>query len=321
MPEVNDPRLIVGTETRDDAAVWRLDEDRALVATTDFFTPVVDDPYTFGQIAAANALSDVYAMGGKPLFALNVLGFPYEELDKEIMAAILRGGADKAREAGIPIAGGHSVDDKEPKYGLVVIGEVHPEAVWGNGGAQPGDLLVLTKPLGVGVLTTAIKRGLASASELEAVVECMVELNRDAARAAQALEADGAIHAATDVTGYGLLGHLREMVEASPGVRATIYASKVPVLSGARAHAEAGAVPGGSRKNEEFVGEVVDYDPGVDGVTRSLLCDAQTSGGLLFAVHPDEAASLIASLEAAGTLAAVEIGSFEAAAAGILVLP
>ena len=285
------------------------------MATTDFFTPVVDDPRAFGAIAAANALSDVYAMGGRPLFALNLLAFPVGRLGLDVVREIMAGGADKAREAGIPIAGGHTIDDAEPKYGLVVIGEVHPDRIWRNGGARAGDRLVLTKPLGVGILTTAIKRGTATPEQIEAVTTVMAALNRVAAEVAHGLGA--AIHAATDVTGYGLLGHLREMVEASDGVGAVVEAGRVPLLDGARELAAAGTAPGGSRSNLAYVSDISELS-GVDPVTALLLADAQTSGGLLLAVDPSAADGLVGALADAG-VAGAQIGGFRAGPPTILV--
>jgi len=316
VPIMDAPDLLEGLARKDDAAVWRLDDERAIVATTDFFTPIVDDPWAFGAIAAANALSDVYAMGGRPLFALNLLAFPVDTLGRDVLRGILAGGAAKAREAGIPIAGGHSIDDKEPKYGLVVIGEVHPGRIWRNAGARPGDRLVLTKPLGVGVTTTAIKRGLATESQIAAVTDLMATLNRTAAEVAAGF--GDAIHAATDVTGFGLLGHLREMVEATGGIDCTVRAGDVPILLGAEEAARAGAIPGGSRRNASHVSDIIEYS-GVDDVASLLLADAQTSGGLLLAVEPAAAVDLIAALEAAGTPAAADVGAFDAGSGRIRV--
>ncbi len=309
-----DPAVLVGTETRDDAAVYRLDAEKALVCTTDFFTPVVDDPYDFGRIAAANALSDVYAMGGTPIFALNLVGFPARTLPMELLGQILEGGNTIAREAGIPILGGHSIDDPEPKYGMVAIGLVHPDRVWRNGGARPGDLLVLTKPLGIGVLTTAIKRELASDAEIEAAVRSMTTLNRAAADALHEVEAS--VHAVTDVTGYGLLGHLLEMVDAS-GCRARIDVAAIPILDGARAHAERGAIPGGSKANLESAAPRVTFAPTVDALTQLLLADAQTSGGLLAAIAPEALPALTDAAARRGVPVLAVIGRFEAGDPGV----
>jgi selenium donor protein len=285
---VDDPAVLVDASTADDAAVYRLDEDRALVVTADFFTPIVDDPYDFGRIAAANALSDIYAMGARPLLALNLVAFPRALLGRGILEAIVRGGGEVARAAGVAVVGGHSIDDPEPKYGLCVVGEVHPEQVVRNAGARPGDLLVLTKPLGTGVVATAIKAGAAPAAAVEAAVASMTALNR---AAADAMRRHGA-HACTDVTGYGLLGHLRELATAS-GVSARVNAPAVPFLPHARELAAAGHVPGGTRRNLEDLDGFVDWGE-TDPVTRTILADAQTSGGLLVALAPDAARALVA---------------------------
>lgn len=300
------PDLLVGTETGDDAAVWRLDADRALVATTDFFTPVVDDARTWGRIAATNAVSDVYAMGGRPLFALNIVAWPNEVLPAEMLGEVLAGGADVGRECGFAVVGGHSIDDPEPKYGLAVVGEVHPDRILTNAGLRPGDALVLTKPLGVGIATTAVKAGTASSNLLDAAVATMCTPNATAAAAAVAAGATGC----TDVTGFGLLGHLRKMASAS-GVDAEIHVDAVPLLPGAREQADAGIVPGGTRRNREWVGEVLDIAPGVSETDVVLLADAQTSGGLLFGAEPERAAAAVAELREQGLEAAV-IGRAEA---------
>ena len=284
------PQLLVGTETGDDAAVWRLDAERALVATTDFFTPVVDDARTWGRIAAQNAVSDVYAMGGRPLFALNLVAWPVEQLGTELLAEVLAGGAEIGAEAGFAVVGGHSVDDPEPKYGLAVIGEVHPDRILTNAGLRAGDALVLTKALGVGVATTAIKTGAAGPEVLEAAVASMTASNAPAARAAVAAGATGC----TDVTGYGLLGHLAKMAAAS-GMDAEIDVAAVPFLPRTRELAADGAVPGGSRRNRDWVLPVLDA-AGCTELDVQLLADAQTSGGLLFGATPDRAAAAVATL-------------------------
>ena len=296
--------LIVGIETGDDAAVWRLDAARALVATTDFLTPVVDDPYTWGRIAAQNAVSDVYAMGGRPLFALNLVAWPTAELPATMLAEVLAGGAAVGAESGFAVVGGHSVDDPEPKYGLAVVGEVHPDRVLTNTGLRPGDALVLTKPLGIGVVTTAIKRGSAPAALAAAAVEVMTASNAAAAAAAVAAGATGA----TDVTGFGLLGHLAKMAAAS-GVDVELDVAAVPVLSGVRELAAAGVVPGGTHRNAEWVGAVL--DPGGYGeLDVLLLADAQTSGGLLFGAAPDRARAAVSRLGgAAAVVGTVRAGS------------
>ena len=303
MPVATDPRILVDASSRDDAAVIQVAPDRAIVATVDFFTPVVDDPYDFGRIAAANAFSDVYAMGATPLLALNLVSWPREALPFELLGEVLRGGADVAREAGAFVLGGHSVDDPEPKYGMVAIGEVHPHRIVRNAGARAGDVLVLTKPIGTGVLTTALKRDLLSEADLAPAVAAMTTLNAGGARAMVAVGA----HAATDVTGFGLLGHLHTLLEAS-GAAAELQAAAVPLLPRAREAAERGAVPGGTSRNAESLAAAVDYAAGVDATTRVLLADAQTSGGLLIAVAPDRENRLVAALTREATPAAAVIG-------------
>ena len=268
--------------------------------------PVVEDAETFGAVAAANALSDIFAMGARPIFALNVVNFPREALPLEYLEVILRGGAAVATEAGVPILGGHSVDDPELKYGLVAIGTVHPERVITNAGARPGDLLVLTKPLGIGVVTTAIKADRVDERVIEQAVRVMTTLNRVAAETM----VDVGVNAATDVTGFGLLGHLWEVVRAS-GVGARVRAREVPIVAGARALAEQGIVPGGTRRNREALAEIVRWAPAIDEVTQLLLCDAQTSGGLLIAVAPERCDALVERLRAAPTLAAAVIGELD----------
>jgi selenide,water dikinase len=295
--------VLVDASTRDDAAVYRLDDERALVATVDFFSPVVDDPFDFGRIAAANALSDIYAMGARPLFALNLIAFPRDLLGSGALEEIVRGGGEVAAEAGIAVVGGHTVDDAEPKYGMCVIGEVRPDALVRNRGARPDDLLVLTKPLGTGVITTALKAGAAPPGAVAAAVASMAELNRSAALA---MLENGA-HAATDITGFGLLGHLAALLRAS-GAAARIHASAMPLLPGARELADQGHLPGGTLRNRADVAAVVAWEPDVPMVLRLLLCDAQTSGGLLIAVPADRALQLLESLHARRTGAAAIIG-------------
>ena len=303
MPVATDPRILVDAATRDDAAVFRFTADRAIVATVDFFTPIVDDAYDFGRIAAANAFSDVYAMGATPLLALNLVGWPRDTLPYDLLGEVLRGGADVARAAGAFVLGGHSIDDPEPKYGMAVIGEVHPDRIVTNAGARPGDALVLTKPIGTGVLTTALKRDLLSEPELAPAVTVMTTLNAAAARAMLAV----GVHAATDVTGFGLLGHLHSLLEAS-GAAAEVTAHAVPLLPHARDMAARGAVPGGTQRNLTSLADSVSFAAGVDETARVLLSDAQTSGGLLIAVAPDRVAGLVAGLERAGSPAAAVIG-------------
>jgi selenide,water dikinase len=289
---VDDPNVLVGHLTGDDAAVYRIADDRALVVTADFFTPIVDDPYDFGRIAATNALSDVYAMGARPLFALNLVGFPRKLLAHGILDEVLRGGNDVARSVGMPVLGGHSIDDAEPKYGLVVVGEVHPAHMVTNAGARPGDRLVLTKPLGSGVIATALKRGDATDTEIERAVAVMTALNAAPASAM----AEIGVSAATDVTGFGLLGHLRSMLRAS-SASATLRAADVPLLEGAVELAKGGHVPGGSTRNLEDVRGAVTFADSVDPILHVLLADAQTSGGMLMAVPPDRLDALLRRLE------------------------
>lgn len=279
--------------------------------TVDYITPVVDDPYTFGAIAAANALSDVYAMGARPILALNLVGYPVKTLPMSLLGQILRGGADKLAEAGASLVGGHSIDDHEPKYGLAVTGLVHPERVVTKAGARAGDLLVLTKPLGIGIITTAIDRQLVSAETVQRAVDIMLRLNRDAAGAMCQV----GVHACTDVTGFGLLGHLQEMVAAS-GVGARVVLSQVPVLEEAWELAARDCVPDGSHNNHRYLAEFVRYDPTITRAQQLVLCDAQTSGGLLMAVSSERVGTLLAAIEAAGPLEAAVIGEVTDAPAG-----
>ncbi len=309
----NDANLLVGMDTRDDAAVYRVADDIAIVFTTDFFTPIVDDAFDFGRIAAANALSDVYAMGARPIMALNIVGFPAKELPLDLLGRILEGGSAVAQEAGIPLAGGHSIDDKEPKYGMAVVGIVHPDRFVANVGAKPGDKLVLTKPLGIGVITTAIKRGKADAATIAHVTELMATLNKAGGEAIIAHRDH--VHAATDVTGFGLLGHLHEMLDGS-GVGAVIDAKAVPILDVARRFAADGIAPGGSRANVAHVAPNVDFG-GLNDADSLLLCDAQTSGGLLVAVEPGAVEAFVATLGRLGTPAAAVIGEIVAGPARI----
>jgi selenide, water dikinase len=295
--------VLVDASTSDDAAVYRIDDERALVATVDFFTPIVDDPYDFGRIAAANALSDIYAMGARPRFALNLIAFPRNLLDTGALEEIVRGGGEVALEAGIAVIGGHSIDDAEPKFGMCVIGDADPRLITRNAGALPGDVLVLTKPIGTGVIGTAIKQDLAPEDVVRTAVECMVTLNRGAA---EAMIATG-VSAATDVTGFGLPGHLRNMLRAS-GVSAEIDAGAVPLLPGVAELAAAGCIAGGTRRNLEDVSPDVAWDDGLTELQRLLLCDAQTSGGLLIAVPAARAEQLLLELNAAATPIAAVIG-------------
>jgi selenide, water dikinase len=287
LPASDDPRLLVSSDTSDDAGVVRVRDDLALVQTADFFTPIVDDPYDFGRIAAANALSDVYAMGAEPLSALNLVAFPLERLGGDVLAEILRGGGDVVHAAGAMLVGGHSIDDPEPKYGLAVTGVVHPDELLSNAGGRAGDALVLTKPLGVGAISTALKRG-GGAELLPAAVDTMTTLNAEAAAGARAAGA----HALTDVTGFGLLGHLRELALAS-GVAAEVRAEAVPALEGVeRLLRDGAAVSGGSRRNREHAETFTTFADDVPEWRRRLACDATTSGGLLVAVAPGRAAEV-----------------------------
>jgi selenide,water dikinase len=315
VPTITDPRILVDAATRDDAAVYQLTPDRAIVATVDFFTPIVDDPYDFGRIAAANAFSDVYAMGGTPLLALNLVGWPRDTLPYEVLGEVLRGGADIAREAGAFVLGGHSIDDPEPKYGMVAIGEVHPNRLITLARARPGDALVLTKPIGTGVLATALKRDLASAADIAPAVQSMATLNAGAARAMRAT--GGGVHAATDVTGFGLLGHLHNMLVAS-NASAELDGSAVPLLPKAVELAERGAIPGGTKRNQEALAPHVKIAGGMPEPVRVLLFDAQTSGGLLIAVDPDRVGALVGALEREGTPVAARIGRITRGVAGTI---
>jgi len=285
LPRASDPNLLVGTETSDDAGVYRVREDLALVQTVDFFTPIVDDPYDFGRIAATNALSDIYAMGGQPLSALNLVAWSVQDLGSEMLGEVLRGGADVARAAGATIVGGHTIDDPEPKYGLAVTGVVHPNEVITNAGGRAGDALVLTKPVGAGAVTTSLKKGLVGEAVLAGAVEVMTELNAAAAEAARTAGA----HAMTDVTGFGLLGHLHELALAS-GVSAEVDVAAVPSIPGALELLEDDrAVAGGSRNNRRYAEEFASFGDDVDEVRRRLVTDAMTSGGLLVALYPERA--------------------------------
>jgi selenide,water dikinase len=309
-----DDDLLVGFDTSDDAAVYRLRDDLAVVVTTDFFTPIVDDAYDWGRIAATNALSDVYAMGGTPLLALNLVGWPRETLPFDLLARVLDGGADVARAAGCLVAGGHSIDDAEPKYGMAVVGTVHPDHVLTNAGAQDGDVIVLTKPIGLGVISTAVKRDVATAAQQAAAVEVMTTLNAGARDAA----VEVGVHAATDVTGFGLLGHLREMCVGS-GVGCQLNAAAVPVIDGVPDLLAAGMVAGGTQRNHAFVAPDVDFG-GLPEAEQLLLADAQTSGGLLLAVAPERVEGLLDACAAHGTLVASAIGRLTAERPGTIVV-
>ena len=292
----------MGIATGDDAAVYKMSEDLAIISTVDFFPPIVDDPFKFGEIAATNALSDVYAMGGKPVIALNIVGFPVD-LPHEILGRILSGGASKAQEAGVLIVGGHTVDDAEPKYGMSVTGVVHPGEQVTNAGAKPGDVLVLTKPIGTGIITTAGKQERVSAETLNRAVSIMSELNRKPAEAMMHV----GVNACVDVTGFGLLGHLRLIAQGS-GVSARVKASNVPVIEGVQELLEMGIAPGGTHRNLESLDGVVDWHEDITDQTQILLADAQTSGGLLIAVAPDKKDALLEALEDVGVQTRAVIG-------------
>jgi selenide, water dikinase len=303
--------VLVDARTADDAAVYRLGDDRALLATVDFFTPIVDDPYDFGRIAAANALSDIYAMGGRPRFALNLIAFPRDLLGAGILEEIVRGGGEVALEAGIAVIGGHSIDDAEPKYGMCVIGEADPRLLVRNDGARPGDVLVLTKPIGTGIIATAVKQQLAGDDIVRQAVDCMTVLNRGAAEAMLSV----GVSAATDVTGFGLPGHLRNMLRAS-GLAGEIRADAIPLLPGVAELAATGCIPGGTRRNLEDLEPDVAWDAGLNELQRLILCDAQTSGGLLIAVPPQRVEALLAGLAAENTPVAAVIGTLLEGPAG-----
>jgi selenide,water dikinase len=299
LPVLSDPRVLVGTE--DDAGVYRITDDLAIVQTVDFFTPIVDDPYDFGAIAAANALSDIYAMGAKPLTALNLVAFP-KEGPMDVLADIMRGGADKAIEAGVSIIGGHSIDDREPKYGMAVTGVVHPQKMALKGGAEAGNALVLTKPLGIGIISTAIKAGRASGEMIAIATRNMKTLNKDASDAM----VEAGVRGATDITGFGLLGHLHEMLHTS-GVSARLALSDVPFIPGVRELVKF-SVPGGTRANLRYVSDKVGWADGVTEDEKLMLADAQTSGGLLIAVSRDKLDALLAGLAARGVETRAVIG-------------
>ena len=297
LPRRPHPQLLVGRETFDDAGVYRLSDDLAIVQTVDFFAPIVDDPYAFGQVAAANALSDVYAMGGEPLTAMNIVGFPATKLPVAVLTEILRGGQDKVHEAGAVIVGGHTVLDDEVKYGLSVTGRAHPGRLLTNAAAAPGDHLILTKPLGSGILATALKRGTLAPEHAATLVAVMGALNRDASRAALAVEA----RCATDITGFGLLGHASHIARASD-VTIRVRVRDVPVLPGTETAWEAGARPGGAKRNESYLEPLVAWN-GVGGFARAIVMDPQTSGGLLVAVPAARLSDYLARVPAA-----VEVG-------------
>jgi selenide,water dikinase len=307
LPPIDDANVLVGHATADDAAVYRISDDLALILTTDFFTPIVDRPYDFGAVAAANALSDVYAMAGTPMTALSIVGFPSGALPPEVLVEILRGAGDKAREAGIAIVGGHTIQSEEPIFGLAVVGKVHPDQVIANAGAQPGDFLVLSKPLGLGIITTAAKRNEDPQGAIREAMAVMTTLNRDAS----VVMAAGHARAMTDVTGFGLLGHLRNVTAASK-VSATIWSDLVPILPAARDYVQAGVAPGGTHANRRFLSRWVAYDAEIPEWQQLLLCDAQTSGGLLAAIPGTHAAEVVRHLRYHGLESATIVGCIEA---------
>jgi cysteine desulfurase len=313
IPVLNNPDILVGVENSDDAAVVKLSDDQALVQTLDFFTPIVDDPYEFGAIAAANSLSDIYAMGAKPLFALNIVGFPSTRLPMSVLKDILQGASDKAKEAGIPILGGHTVDDTEPKYGMAVSGLVHPDKIYRNSTARAGDVLILTKPIGTGILATALKRGILEENTKSALVKNMITLNKNAAE----VLAKHNITACTDVTGFGLLGHLKELSEGSC-INAEINLAAIPLLPQTTEMALAGVIPGGTKDNLEYVGSKVSFHESINETSRYILADAQTSGGLLFTVQARDAKAILEDLRETGDKSATIIGKMTVAGSGVI---
>ncbi len=304
--------MLVGTETGDDAAVYKINDETALILTVDFFPPITDNPFEYGEIAAANSLSDIYAMGGQPLVALNIVGFP-ASLDKNILGEMLRGGYSKANEAGCLIAGGHTVDDPEPKYGLSVVGIVEPGRQVSNAGAKPGDVLILTKPLGTGIITTAGKQGKVTDDVMHGAVKTMSTLNKSAAVAMMRV----GVNSATDVTGFGLMGHLQSMVRGSK-VTAEIALDSVPVLPGAWDLLDSGIAPGGTHRNLQSVSETVIWESSLKEVEQLLLCDAQTSGGLLIAVPEERKNELMSELINEGVFGASEIGRVTEPSGGVI---
>ncbi len=306
------PNLLVGTETGDDAAVYKINDETALILTVDFFPPITDDPFEYGEIAAANSLSDIYAMGGTPLVALNIVGFP-ANLDKGILGEMLKGGYSKANEAGCLIAGGHTVDDPEPKYGLSVVGIVEPGKQVSNAGAKPDDVLILTKPLGTGIITTAGKQGKVTDDVMRGAVKTMATLNKSAAAAMMRV----GVNSATDVTGFGLMGHLQSMVRGSK-VTAEVSLDSVPVLPGAWDLLDAGIAPGGTHRNLQSVSETVIWESSLKEREQLLLCDAQTSGGLLISVPGDRKNALMSELINEGVFGASEIGKVTESSDGII---
>ncbi len=310
-----DPNVLISIESSDDAAVYRINETTAIIQTVDFFTPIVDDPYAFGAIAAANALSDIYAMGGKPLFALNIVGFPDNRLPVEVLQSILKGASDKAKEAGISILGGHTVEDTEPKFGMTVTGIIDPAKVLSNSNAQPGDALILTKPIGTGIISTGIKRGLVSKETESLVIAIMSLLSRVVAE----VMSNFPVNACTDITGFGLLGHLKEMVVGS-GVVAEILGSKIPLIEGVRELAANNIIPGGTINNIDYVNDVVSWEDGISNAEKAIYCDAQTSGGLLISIPQQVLEPFLKTLHENGIKDAVAIGKIVSKGVGKIIL-
>jgi len=315
LPLISDPNLIVGMERAEDAGVYKLNDDLAIIQTLDFFTPIVDDPYTFGQVAVANALSDVYAMGGRPLTAMNIVCFPLDTMDMSILREILTGGLNKLHEAGVALVGGHTMEDPELKYGLSVTGTVHPQKVVLNSGARVGDRLVLTKQLGTGIINTALKGGVADKLVVAKAVECMLTLNREASE----LMIKAGVHACTDVTGFGLLGHACEMIEGAD-VGMIIYSARVPFFAEAKELAEMGMIPGGMYRNREFRLSMVEFGQQIPDYLADILFDPQTSGGLLISVPAMEAESFVGAMHEAGIEAAAVIGEVVAEPKGRIIV-
>lgn len=312
LPDFQHPNLLVSGAKQDDAGVYQLSDDLALVQTVDFFTPMVDDPYVFGQVAAANALSDIYAMGGQPLTAMNITAFPTCSLDIEILRDILAGGAAKIKESGALLVGGHTIEDEEPKYGLAVTGTVNPENLLRNDGARNGDLLFLTKPLGTGIITTAVKGELASENALQAAIKNMVALNKAAAEVVRELD----VHACTDVTGFGLLGHAYEMASGS-GVALEIEVAKVPLLEQVCELAGMGLVPAGARRNRDYLNRQVLWKTSLEPEMQDILCDPQTSGGLLLSLPAEQEQEALKAFQKSGLKVAI-IGRVVAGEPGMI---
>jgi selenide,water dikinase len=304
LPLISDPQILTGYEHAEDAGVYKLSDDLALVQTVDFFTPTVDDPYTFGQIAATNAINDVYAMGGKPLTAMNIVCFPIKTMDKSVLREVLRGGLDKMREAGVLLMGGHSVEDNEIKYGLSVTGTIHPDHVLFNRGAKPGDKLILTKPLGTGIISTALKANAVGESLLARSVACMTELNK---KAAELMIAAGDIHSCTDITGFGFLGHACETIEDS-AVGLRIDSAAIPILAGVRDLAETGYIPGGLYRNRNFRIHQIEKAPSCPDWIFDVCFDPQTAGGLFFSLPAAKAETLVEIMHAKGIADAAVVG-------------